>query len=472
MTPSPHARIRSRRASPLPLLFAVCWLPGVSHAANPDIVVSKFTDSFDGVCNVDCSLREAVQFASQTPGADRIVLAAGTYALTILPPEDPDGFERNIDADDNRDGDLDVGSEVSIVGRGADRTAITTGGIDRILEVLPGGKVTLSKLAIVGGRVPYGGGGLSVNAGASLVVQLGAVSSNLAAAAFSGTPGGGIYNAGALTLSSTRIDGNRSAAGEGSFGTGGGVYNIGSLTVRDSSFIANRASDDDDAGLGGGIFNSGSADIRRSSFERNQVSYNGSGASLLNAGAGNLLLDNSTVSGSDLGFDGFTTGAVENGGRFDSGLPVARLVNVTIAGNTVRGLINRGDITVINSIIAGNGMPEDPEYGDPAIDRNCASDGTAARFVQRGLLRGSDDGNCPTTLLVLNADSFRTVLWPLAANNNEFLPTFSLRKVSIAIDAAVGNCATQDQRGAQRPRDGNGDGIAACDLGAYERPRP
>ena len=39
-----------------------------ASAANPDIVVTKFTDSFDGVCNADCSLREAVQFANQTPG--------------------------------------------------------------------------------------------------------------------------------------------------------------------------------------------------------------------------------------------------------------------------------------------------------------------------------------------------------------------------------------------------------------------
>ena len=400
------------------------------------------------------------------------MLAAGRYSLSISPPPDPTGNESSSDADDNRDGDLDVGSELVIVGRGADRTTISGGGIDRILEVLPGGSVTLSKLTVRDGRVPYGGGGLWVNAGGSLVVELAAVSGNLASAAFSATPGGGIYNAGSLTIRSTRIDGNRSAAGEGSFGSGGGVYNLGSLTVRDSSFIANSASDDDDAGFGGGIHNRGSADIRRSSFERNQVSYNGSGASLLNGGSGSLLLDNLTVSGSDLGFDGFTAGAVENGGRFDSGLPVARLVNVTIAGNTVRGLINRGDVTVINSIVTGNGMPEDPEYGDPAIDRNCASEGSAARFVQRGLLRGTDDGNCPTTLLVLNADSFRTVLWPLAANSNAFLPTFALRKVSIAIDAAVGNCATQDQRGAQRPRDGNGDGIAACDIGAYERPRP
>lgn len=42
--------------------------PGPARAANPDLVVSKFSDSFDGVCDADCSLREAVQLAGQTPG--------------------------------------------------------------------------------------------------------------------------------------------------------------------------------------------------------------------------------------------------------------------------------------------------------------------------------------------------------------------------------------------------------------------
>ena len=39
-----------------------------------------------------------------------------------------------------------------------------------------------------------------------------------------------------------------------------------------------------------------------------------------------------------------------------------------------------------------------------------------------------------------------------------------------AIDAVTNNdCPSTDQRGVARPQDGNRDGFAACDIGAYER---
>jgi hypothetical protein len=60
------------------------------------------------------------------------------------------------------------------------------------------------------------------------------------------------------------------------------------------------------------------------------------------------------------------------------------------------------------------------------------------------------------------------VLLPLA-DNGGFTLTHALAKGSPAIDAGDGtNCPTKDQRGAQRPQDGDEDGVPACDIGAYE----
>nr|WP_295680082.1 DUF6791 domain-containing protein [uncultured Nevskia sp.] len=189
---------------------------------------------------------------------------------------------------------------------------------------------------------------------------------------------------------------------------------------------------------------------------------------ILNLGNGMLRLENSTVSGNTNGEPYSSTAAIENGGRYDGPTASARLVNVTIAGNPVYGLTNRGRISISNSIIAGNGLVADPENGVDQRDQNCLNEGSGTQFVQSGLLRGADSGNCATTLLVLNADTFVTVLQPLALNGWQS-PTFALKPGSIAIDAAVGSCPSTDQRRVTRPRDGNGDHIAACDLGAYER---
>ena len=70
-------------------------------------------------------------------------------------------------------------------------------------------------------------------------------------------------------------------------------------------------------------------------------------------------------------------------------------------------------------------------------------------------------------------------LGPLA-NNGGPTQTRALLRGSPAIDA--GNpappgsggaaCEARDQRGVDRPQDGDADGVATCDMGAFERSRP
>jgi hypothetical protein len=57
----------------------------------------------------------------------------------------------------------------------------------------------------------------------------------------------------------------------------------------------------------------------------------------------------------------------------------------------------------------------------------------------------------------------------LAPPRRGLVQTMALRRGSPAIDAgddAV--CPATDGRGAPRPADGDGDGVAACDIGAHE----
>ena len=81
----------------------------------------------------------------------------------------------------------------------------------------------------------------------------------------------------------------------------------------------------------------------------------------------------------------------------------------------------------------------------------------------------------PTDIVPAAGVDIGDILDPMLADNGGSTPTHALVPGSLAIDAgqadctdAGGNPLTTDQRGSPRPVDGNGDSVAACDIGAFE----
>src|SRR3989344_6403271 len=99
--------------------------------------VTKTADTNDGVCDADCSLREAIGAANALPGADVITLPAGTYTLSIA----------GTGEDLNATGDLDITGDLTINGAG-DTTIIDGAAIDRVLTVFPATIVLIDAITV------------------------------------------------------------------------------------------------------------------------------------------------------------------------------------------------------------------------------------------------------------------------------------------------------------------------------------
>ena len=416
--------------------------------------VTKFTDSNDGICDADCSLREAIAAANLRPSPDQIQLESGTYLLTI--PTLRDSENDSVDEDDNAIGDLDIADDLVLVGKGAAATIIDGNQGDRVLEVLSTAKVTVEDLTIRNGLMSEMGGGLS-NSGTLLLNRVHLVD-NRAASAFRIGHGGGLFNDGILMVINSLLANNHAAGGEASYGEGGAIRNDGVMTITQSTIQNNSVSDDNDYGIGGGIVNQGTLQIERSTLTDNHT-VRGPGGAIANRLGGRLNVINSTISANGSG----SGGGIANGNAFDDPGFVL-LIHTTIANNIGGGLYNRGVTTATNTIIAGNLLDVD----ENTTAQNCFNEGT---FTSLGATLLGNAGNCPSAgpgdITVDNTTVFTALLGPLADNGGPTL-THALLAGSVAIDRAnAATCAMEavggvDQRGGARPQG------PACDIGAYE----
>lgn len=195
---------------------------------------------------------------------------------------------------------------------------------------------------------------------------------------------------------------------------------------------------------GGGIRNAGALTLTLAAL-RSSVA-GGDGGGLANRAGGSAQLTNVTITGNS------STGARGGGIANDRG-GTLQLVNVTLSGNSATqggGIDNIGSAQVVNTIVANSPMGGTCTGAAVTSLGHNLDSGTTCLFSQPSDLQNKD----PKLDTLFDAGS--TFVFPLKAG-------------SPAIDAGDNvNCPPSDQRGQLRPADGNGDGIYACDIGAYE----
>jgi CSLREA domain-containing protein len=303
-----------------------------------------------------------------------------------------------------------------------------------------------------------------------------------------GGDGGGIFNCSnsSLTLQNCEISGNVTGKygfaydGEGlNGGDGGGISNSGELTVIDSTVRENSCGDGDAfwyGGSGGGVFNSssGSVEISNTLIDGNVTGLTdeewgwGYGGGLCN-NFGQVTLRNCTLCYNRI--KEYSVGL--GGGIYNSG--EISLSNCTVYKNSNNGGCEGGGIyndpwespsvvRIKNTIIADNFVDNPFDFSDGIYPDDCygiiTSQGYNLITTTKGCtIVGNDSGNIYGIGPLLEA----------LADNGGPTMTHRLLPVSPAIDAGhPTDFEETDQRGVLRPKDGDGDGNARSDIGAFE----
>ena len=404
----------------------------------------------DGDCSSTpsglCTLRAAVQEANALSGSDTIVLPSSTYTLTLA------GRDENQAAS----GDLDITESLTIQGEGTSYTIVDANALDRAYQVFSPAEVTISGLTVQGGDSgTTSGGGIVLSSGSQLTLEDITLSGNTA-----GDTGGGIYNnGGVLVLNRVRVVANNAA-------TAAGIRNNGSLTISDSTIAGNHATQ-----TGGGIFNTGGLNLNAVTVSGNIADTNGGGLYLHSADpqTGLVTIENSTISGNQ-------AKSFMGGGIWVYYQTELSVTNSTIANNLAGqggGIFNyhqqailanpskpesttaEGNIHFFNTVVANNSFV------------NCGRSSQTEPIHSLGHNLDSGD-SCEFLESLQDQINTDPLLDPLQ-DNGGYTFTHALQAGSPAIDQADNNgCPVTDQRGADRPVDGDNDSSAVCDIGAYE----
>lgn len=286
--------------------------------------------------------------------------------------------------------------------------------------------------------------------------------------------GGGLYSADTVHLERVRVHDNRATFG------GGVALDFAQFalpSIRDSWLHDNQGGTESAGGGGGiGLKTPGAlVGIFNTTLNGNVARVGG--ALALDDALG-VLLGNSTLSGNDASLVG---GAIWMDAESALDINHSTIAyNAVTRGDDATGVgggvfvTAGGAASLYGSILAFN---EARRTGTPPLtfplSGNCF--GTIASAGYNSLSSVTSDAECDIT--AGTGDAFNVVPDLAAlADNGGFAPTHALLSPRNEVDKAEAVCRGglgnqplgADQRGALRPVDGDADGIAACDKGAFE----
>lgn len=373
------------------------------------------------VDGVTCNLDDAVQSANTDTATGGCTAGSGADIL-----------ELPIAGTINTDATLAITSEITINGNGS--IVQPDPGLQNPHRLIDGSTaiININDLHLQNGN-GFIVGGISLTSNSTL---------NLNNSSVSNIVGGGIVfvqSSGTVNDSVIRSTGNGNGAYYGS------ALTVASSTVviSNSTFTGNNNKDTETGGT---------------------ISVNGY------SGGSNLTISNTTISGNTSFISGGGIG-VTSYGNYSS----ITLENVTITSNTTSnvggGIFNDGsDFVIKQSIISGNyGLPgrEINSTGGVIIANNFNIFGLNDDASVLGVTVGPSD-------IVPSVAALTDIVDVNLLDNGGPTPTHALAVNSPALDAIpAASCSLlTDQTGKDRPIDGNVDGTADCDIGAYENPNP
>jgi predicted outer membrane repeat protein len=356
-----------------------------------------------------------------------------------------------------------VTDQLTITGADPLDTVIDANGVvvgERLFQVITT-HLVLANLTIRNGSTDGDGGGIASSTG---TVEL---NNCVLAQNYAANSGGGIYSdGGSVYLNRTLVSENNTG------GAGGGILlKFGGLTLIEAQVSGNVASTD-----GGGIINGGGDVLIVNSSIDNNTGFHGGGIyTLFYEGEAHVTIVNSTISANR---------ARGGGGGIGINIGSLELFNTTIAGNVADAenehgfqgggfFVTSGSLVELQNTILANNTRPDPQSHLPIPD-DCFGE---LQSLDYNLIETLD--NCTISGETShNLTEIDPQLSPLGSNGGN-TPTLALLPGSPATDAGnpggcenhLGVTLSTDQRSYTRPVDGDRDGEAVCDTGAFEAQR-